>query len=1178
MKIADFTFEDPSSAVASGEQCSTALDGGRNIAARFSEMALLYPLRRAVVDEEGSMTYRELDDLSQRIGQFLTERKLQRESRVGVMIERHRHFIAAIIGIIKAGCVYLPVDPTLPLERRRMLLSIADAAALVSSSRNSGDMQQLEWLCPSIQFSLTLDSDKVDSLVEKPGELMSTELWDHIASSATDDIEAGGWKSAFTGLPISPEAMAAFGANAHNKIAQHIKPGARVLEIGCASGFSMRHIAPLSSTYLATDLSRYNAERVEVVARSLGLKQVTGRHLAAHDIDILSPGSFDLIVMNSVIESFPGYGYLRMVLDKSMKLLAPGGIIFLGSLWNLDRHEAYLSDLSDFARQHPDEGYSTRSNLNGSFFVPFEFFSDWAAGRQEKPSVSASAVDAPGFDPAPYAFDLVITLDGLGGCAGSSSGRKAPLHFDRRSLFSLPPLASDFFNSESGPAHAAYLIFTSGTSGKPKGVLVEHGPVINLINAIEKEVYTPLSERINEQFLNISCCFSFAFDGSIHHIFTTLLNGHTLFIPEEYTRQDPEALHRFFQLHSINVADSTPSLFGLLLDYWQKSQTGSSVNSFILGGESFAASLVERFYALQGVTECEVWNAYGPTECCVSASQYRMSSRNWKNHLPPPIGAPLRGVDIKVCDEAGRLLPVGIPGEIMIGGAGLARGYINEPELTAARFILDENNKRWYRTGDIGRWIQPGLLQFIGREDRQVKVRGYRIELSEIESVLKASPLVRQAVVAVADPRNDGDMILVAYVVPAPGFDTARCRADLDLSLPAWMMPTLIVEMEALPLNSNGKLDEKRLPSLNTRGLFNQNSSPKHPFTRDSERRLALIWQSVLDVQVESCDDDFFLLGGHSVLGVRLVSLLESEFGVKLPLAELFTSTTIARMADRIEAKQAASSWNSVVAVNRSGDRTPIVCFHPVGGNVLCYKGLTDALGCEWPIYMAQASGLEAGQPLQPTVEAMVGGYLDDLRELLDLDRPLIMLGWSFGGLLAWEAAYQLRRLGVKIQRVIVLDGIASSDPIRRMLQMDEAEFIATMFDEMGLGSAEYLRTLTPQERLDMLVLHDRSSDYLPEGIDRDHLRRLLALFQNNGLAALRYQPKISSEELLLIRPRISSSQAPGIPGDDYNGWRPFAGGGVELCWIDGTHGQMLLPPFVGEIARHIFTNISGSL
>ena len=700
-------------------------------------------------------------------------------------------------------------------------------------------------------------------------------------------------------------------------------------------------------------------------------------------------------------------------------------------------------------------------------------------------------------------------------------------------------------------------------------MLVEHGSVINLIHAIEEEIYTPLKARIKAEFLNISCCFSFSFDGSIHQIFTPLLNGHTLHLPNEETRQDPERLHSFFESHQLHVVDTTPSLFALLLDYWHQKGAGSSANCFILGGETFSTKLPERFYALPGTLNSEIWNAYGPTESCVAACHYRMTSANWHDILPPPIGRPLSGIDIKLCDKSGRLLPVGIPGQIIIGGAGVAREYISEPELTARHFLVDDEGKRWYCTGDIGRWIEPGLMQFMGREDRQVKVRGYRIELSEIESAMLASPLVRQVAVVVEDPRQDGDRILVAWVVANPGFDAVRCRADLDLLLPAWMMPTLIVEIDELPINSNGKLDEHRLASLHKKELSNSNARMQIPFGRDTERKLAELWQKLLDVPINSAEDDFFMLGGHSVLGIRLVSLIETGFGVKLPLAELFSSTTIARMADRIEAKQAACKWHSVVAVNPGGERTPLVCFHPAGGNVLCYKALADALGRDWPMYMVQASGLEAGQSLQPSVELMITGYLPELQEIIR-DRPIILLGWSFGGLLAWEAAERLRKFGTKIESVILLDSVASPDPIRSILQKDEADFIASMFDEMGLGSAEYLRTLTPDERLDRIIQHAGGNDYLPEGLDRQHTRRLLALFQNNGLAALRYQPQTSENRILLIRPKLASSQAPGIAGDDYNGWAQLCSRGVEVCWIDGTHGQMLTHPFVQQLADHI--------
>ncbi|HEY3380264.1 MAG TPA: AMP-binding protein [Vicinamibacterales bacterium] len=1164
MKIADFRFDDPSPKTAAALHSASANDG-LDIVSRFAEMVALHGQRRAVVDEDGSLTYAELAALAHRIARVLHGRGLAPETRVGVMLGRHRYFVAAMLGVLEAGCVYVPLEPTLPLERRRLLVSLAGAEAVVASTETAGDLQQLEWRCPRLRFSLTLGTDDVDGLVEAPGELGSTELWDHIAAAANDDVAAGGWKSAFTGLPLSDAAMTAFGANARNKVASFVRAGARVLEIGCASGFTMRHIAPLVASYVASDLTRHNAERVEVIARRLGLTQVTGRHMAAHDIDLLPAGRFDLVVMNSVVESFPGFGYLRSVLDKAAALLAPGGSMFLGSLWDLSRREAYMADLATFAREHAGEGYTTRSDLTGSFFVPLDFFRDWAAKRTDHPSIAASAVLAPGFEPARYAFDVIVRFDGQG--AGCETGdRTPPLHLDGRALAAE---ASEPLGLDIGPRRAAYVIFTSGSSGQPKGVLMEHAPVINLARVSEEQVYVPLVAAGASPPLAISCSFTFAFDGSIIQLLTPLLNGHTVHVPGNDTRQDPHRLHAFIESHRLHVADATPSLFGMLVDYWHERAERSSARCFILGGEAVSATLMERFFDLPGHRHVEVWNQYGPTEACVMASQYRLTAANWAEVQPPPIGGPLPGVEIMVCDDAGRPLPVGIPGEIRIAGAGLARGYLDEPELTARSFVFDEQGTRWYRTGDIGRWLRPGLLLFIGREDRQVKVRGYRIELPEIESALLASPLVRQAAVVVADPRQDGDRVLVAYVVAHPGFDAAHCRTELDVRLPAWMMPAWIVSIDSLPLTANGKLDERRLPSPIEGDALAASRREPRPLTRETERALAGLWHKVLEVPVNDGDDDFFLLGGHSVLAVRLVSLIESHFGMRLPLTELFSATTVARMADRIEARRNANDWHPVVAINSDGQRAPLVCFHPVGGNVLCYKGLADTLGADRPIYMVQSSGLEDGQTLQPSVEAMVAGYLRAFKGVVP-DRPLVVLGWSFGGLLAWEAACQLRRVGTVVESVIVLDGLGTPEPVRQLLQKDEAEFLAALFDEMGLGEADAFRGLSPDERLDLIVERARGGNYLPSGLDRTRMRRLLALFQHNGLAAVRYQPQPSEVRLLLVRPRVLSGQAPGIPGDDYNGWKPLATGGVELCWIDGTHGQMLAPPFVEQLAAHV--------
>jgi amino acid adenylation domain-containing protein len=1156
MRIADFVFEDVQPPVSpAAEPPPSDLAEGATFVSRFAEWAGRRPEVTALADETGSTTYRELDAWSNRIARWLLARGLPPEARVGVMAGRNRYFVAAMAGILKAGCVYLPLDPAQPLERRRLLAEEGGVAALIVDSSALADARRLQWLSPNLESVLCLDADEPDRVIEMPGALMSEELWDHLAGEAAGDIGAGGWKSAFTGQPISAAAMAAFGANAAAKTAALLAPGSRVLEIGCASGFTMRHVAPRCGAYVASDISRKNAERAERNARRLGMTHVTGRHLCAHDIDLLPAGSFDLIILNSVVESFPGFGYLADVLDKAAALLAPGGALFLGSIWDLERRDAYLADLARFAREHAGEGYTTRLRLSDDFFVPAAFFRDWAARRAERPSLEFSAVDAPGFEPARYSFDVVARMDGRGG--GAAALRRVD---GRQALARLPDSAPGVAVE---PRQAAYVIFTSGSTGKPKGVVVEHAPLVNLADAIERTLYAPLS---GGRPLNMACVFTLGFDGSLHSIGTALLNGHSLHIPLEETRHDPARLDAFIESHALDVCDATPSLFALLVDHWRDAGRSTSARCFILGGEPVKAEMLRRLYEIPGHGDLRVVNQYGPTEACVCATQHIMTSVNWAEQLPPPIGVPLDGVVVRLTDSAGRPAPDGVPGEIRIGGAGLARGYLNDPAKTAERFVRDEWGRRWYRTGDLGRRLSNGQLQFLGREDRQVKIRGYRIEIQEVEAKLAAHPLVRQAAVIAADPRGDGDRQLIAYIVPRPGFDPAEARRELDSVMPTWMIPSWLVTIDELPRTCNGKLDEKRLPppcELAAR------TARRRPLAGEAEKRLAAVWSELLETPVEDGEDDFFDMGGHSVLAVRLMSEVEKRFGIRLPLAELFNCPTVASMATLIERRETGPEWRPVVAVNASGSRVPLVCFHPVGGNVLCYRGLADALGAGQPVYMVQSYGLEEGQTLHPTVEAMTAAYLAAMRSIVPAG-PVALAGWSFGGLLAWEAAAQLRRNGADVRAVAVLDGVAVPDVVRELLQKDESEYLAALFGEMGMIDAAALRSLTPDRRLDLILEHGRGGHFLPDGMDRAGMRRLLALFQNNGLAAVRYRPRRLEGKLLLVRPKAASKQAPGVPGDPLNGWGPLPASGVTLRWMEGTHGQMLREPWLAELAGYL--------
>ena len=1177
MKIADFDFETldtpPSEKIQPDSHPSVAVG---SIVDQFTKIAASYPDRIATRDESGEISYAELDRQSNRIAHFITGLNLSDETLVGVMTGRNRHYIIAILGILKAGLAFVPLDPAVPLIRRTTMTRNAAIPLVISESAYIGDLHQLQWRCETVADILCLDHDDIDALTENPGSLMSVELWDHLAGDDADNIEAGGWKSAFTGQPIAQSAMDAFGENARNKVADLVSRDARVLEIGCASGFTMKHVAPVVGTYVATDLSRRNVERTEALAINLGMTHVIGRQLSAHDIDVYEPGSFDLIIMNSVIENFPGYGYLRAVLTKAKTLLAPGGAIYLGNVWDADRRDDYRADLNRFARDTAGSGYNTSLDFVEDLFVPQSFLEAWA-NEQGGFVTKRSAINADGFDPAPYTFDFVLSS----APAKHPGNHPASLQKRRHDLTTLKAARDEGITGKTTANSLAYVLFTSGTTGTPKGVMIEHRSVVNLGQSVLDTQLKQIDATNPDGLLNLTCVAPFAFDGSIVQIFAAILNGHCLNIVGSATRSDPEALHNLMITNAIDQLDATPSLFSLLLDYWEDNNLSCPAKMVVLGGEAVSARLVERFFALPAQTDCKLVNAYGPTECCVSSAQYVMTAHNHKQILPPPIGQAIQGVHLEICDDLGRPLPDGVPGEIRIGGVGVARGYLNDPALTAQKFITDPAGNRFYRSGDMGRRRSDGEIIFVGREDGQIKIRGNRVELGEIEHTLLTHPHIRQAAVVAHDRQQDGTLALVAYVVTEndahTDFDIASCRAKLEQDLPNYMVPNQLITMDELPLTANGKVNISRLPvPQNT----DQSTSTKvKPLGNEYEQTVARLMGEVLDCTVNDANADFFDLGGHSVLAVQLLSKINTVTNVKIPLSDLFTSASVEKLAARIAERENAQTVNNpIVTVNASGNQPPMVCFHPVGGNVLCYQNLAREFGPDQPLYMVEARGLKKGENLLPTVEEMVAAYWPAIRQTVP-DGPIRLIGWSFGGLLAFEAAFRMQQAGIDVRNVILLDAIAVPDAVRAILRKGEAEYLADIFSELGLVTADELRPLTPEERIDLLLERGKNCDFLPDEADRDTVRRLLAVFQTNALAAVHYiPPKLDGIDVLLLRPTSQTRAAPSIEGDPYSGWRSkVAENNLTLEWVNGTHGTMMFDPHVIEVAERIRLHLGQS-
>src|SRR5215217_5109123 len=443
-------------------------------------------------------------------------------------------------------------------------------------------------------------------------------------------------------------------------------------------------------------------------------------------------------------------------------------------------------------------------------------------------------------------------------------------------------------NPESGVGaeNLAYVIYTSGSTGRPKGTMVRHRSVLNLKMGLDKAVY---ADSLGTQ-LRVSLNGPTAFDTSVKQLLQ-LLNGHTLYILPEEARRDGEALLSYVRQHSLDVLDSTPSMLSLLIDAGLLASPKLLPKVVLVGGEPIELPM---WQALTKPTEANFYNLYGPTECTVDATLCRVTD----HFAQPSIGRPLANYQIYILDEQLQLVPVGVSGELHIAGEGLARGYLGRAEATAEKFVphpySESGGARLYRTGDIGRYRADGEIEYQGRRDQQVKVRGFRIELGEVEAVLRQHAGIREAVV-LAREDEPGDKRLVAYLVSESELSVSELREWLKQKLPEYMVPTGYVWLAELPLTANGKVDRAALPAPEgTRPeLADSYVAPRTAI----EEVVAGIWSEVLKVERVGMHDNFFELGGHSLLAVQVVSRLQRNFEVEIPLRRLFESPSTAQLS-----------------------------------------------------------------------------------------------------------------------------------------------------------------------------------------------------------------------------------------------------------------------------------------
>lgn len=649
-------------------------------------------------------------------------------------------------------------------------------------------------------------------------------------------------------------------------------------------------------------------------------------------------------------------------------------------------------------------------------------------------------------------------------------------------------------------SNLAYVMYTSGSTGRPKGVSIIHRGVVRLACGAD---YANLTSK--EVFLQLA---PISFDASTFEIWGCLLNGARLVVFPAHT-PSLEELGQVVKLHQITTLWLTAGLFHLMVD--ERLEDLLPLGQLLAGGDVLSVPHVQK--VLQELGECRVINGYGPTESTTFTCSHLMTAQSQFGTCVP-IGRPISNTKVYILDRYLKPVPAGVSGELYIGGDGLARGYLNQPELTAEKFIpnpfSNEPGARLYKTGDIARYLPNGNIEFLGRTDHQVKLRGFRIELGEIEAVLVQHPAVREAVVIV---REDipGEKRLVAYLIPnqRPAPPVSELRRFLKQELPDYMVPSAFVLLSALPLTPNGKVNRRALPvpdqaPSTLKGNF---VAPRDPL----EHQLTEIWEELLDIQPIGIHDNFFELGGHSLLAVRMMHQIEQVWGQKLPLSTLFAEATVEHLAKVLLQQNQQNFQSPLVTIQSGGDKRPFFFLHGDwnGGGLYCLN-LARYLGKEQPFYALSPHGID-GVQMPLTIEAMAADHLKTLRAFQP-EGPYFLGGHCNGALVAFEMARRLQSQGQKVAFLALISAPATNARFN---------FISGFVNRLG-----YLFRLDEQRILFLLIPYYVISlaDFLRSGIDkqisliqkkmRSSVERFVGLFP---LGSGRDQGRVASARLDLV-------------------------------------------------------------
>jgi len=747
------------------------------------------------------------------------------------------------------------------------------------------------------------------------------------------------------------------------------------------------------------------------------------------------------------------------------------------------------------------------------------------------------------------AAHLLLTQHGLGESLSSWGGETIYLDSE---WAEITRDSGDNPAATASAANSAYVLYTSGSTGQPKGVVNTHRASVNRF-AWMWRAYPFAKDEV--------CCqkTSLSFGDSIWEIFGPLLQGVPLVIIPDEVVKDPQRFVTELATNKVTRLVLVPSLLRVMLELNEDlAQQLGKLRFCVCSGETLPVELAAMFR--EQLPQTLLINLYGSSEVAADVLCYEVDQTEGLTTIP--VGRPIANTSVYVVDANFQPVPLGVLGEICIGGEGLARSYFKQAELTAEKFVPDpfsaEDGARLFRTGDIGRYLPDGKVEYQGRRDHQVKVRGFRIELGEIETQLESHPNVHQAVVVASDNER-GDRQLLAYIVAAgaaPG--DKELRGYLRRKLPDYMIPAAFAVLDSLPLTPSGKIDRHALPArLGTRSdLEEAHIAPRD----DIEKRLALIWERVLGLQSVGIRDSFFDLGGHSLLAVRLVWEIEKELGQRLPLVSFFHDPTIEYLASLLRQDVRSISWPTLVKIQADGPKPALVCVSMPNVNALGYRTLARCLGPDQPVFGLQAQYPEdlEGEHSKAAVDSIATEYLEALRAVQPRG-PYQFVGLCRGAHIAFEMARRLEDEGEEIAFLGIIDTWVMENTYNYFWQV---EYYATRF--------VWLTMLGLKNKLNLVKRKaDHSVDKTDDGqvvITAESAEPKQKPFKVY-FPGPDYVPTSLGGRIAVFRTR---RQPRNRIRDLHLGWGKLAKGGADVHFIPGDHDSVLKEPHVQSLAAKL--------